>query len=75
MPNFSLYKHIKILIAFFIPFSAMAGPAEDFRALVFEETEYFVLEKVNFDKKNMFLSADYNYKPLDKKVTLFLQVW
>ncbi len=73
MQHFSFYKAVKFLIAFFMPFLAMAGPAEDFRALIFEETEYFILEKVDFDKKNMFLRADYNYKPLDKKVTLLLQ--
>jgi len=73
MQHFSFYKSVKILIAFFTPFLAMAGPAQDFRTLVFEETKYFILEKVDFDKKNMFLSADYNYKPLDKKVTLLLQ--
>lgn len=73
MPYFSFYQLVAILIAFYTPFSALAGPGEDFRALVFDETEYFVLEKVDFDKKNMFLRADYNYKPLDKKVTLLLQ--
>jgi hypothetical protein len=73
MQNFNIYHLVAVLIALFTPFTALSGPNEDFRALVFKETEHFVLEKVNFDKENMFLRADYNYKPLDKKATLLLQ--
>lgn len=73
MQHLNFYHFITLLLSVFTTFSAMAGPGEDFRSLVFEETEYFVLEKVDFDKKNMFLRADYSYKPLNKKVSLLLQ--
>jgi hypothetical protein len=73
MQNFNLYRLVAILISLFTPLYAFTGPGEDFRALVFEETEHFVLEKVNFDKQNMFLRAEYTYKPLDKRAALLLQ--
>ena len=50
-----------------------SNPAEDFKNLLVEETEYFTLQDFEFDEENMFLKAEYLYKPLDKPATLYLE--
>ncbi len=53
--------------------ATLANPADDFRNLLVEETDYLTLEEVKFDEDDMFLQAFYNYEPLDVEVILYLQ--
>ena len=52
---------------------SQANPADDFRDILVEETDYLTLEEVKFDEDDMFLQAVYNYEPLDAEVIKYLQ--
>lgn len=77
MKNIFIDKYLKIVGIFLLltltSADIKADPIEDFKNLIIEETEYFVLESVELDEEAMFLSAQYNYKPMDEKVMLYLE--
>lgn len=52
---------------------AKADPADDFKNLLFDETEHFVLNEVAFDEDAMFLQAEYIFTPLDLNVKIYLE--
>ena len=73
LKKFATISLTLILILFLKPEAATADPVEHFINIIPEETENFVLENIEFDEDDFFLSARYTHKPTGMGLGFYME--